>query len=131
LIRRDVFEDQPFDQGFAGWGWEDVEWGMRVSRRHQIHHVEIHATHLGLDPAPVLAAKYEQSAANFGRLAAAHPDIVRGYPSYRVARLLRRIPLPGLWRPLLKAAGLNEAAPVPLRAFALRVYRAALCAEAV
>jgi glycosyltransferase involved in cell wall biosynthesis len=131
LIRRDVFEDEPFDQGFAGWGWEDVEWGMRVSRRHEIRHVEIHATHLGLDPAPVLAAKYEQAAANFGRLAATHPDIVRGYRSYRVARLLRRVPLPGLWRPWLKAAGLNEAAPVRLRAFALRLYRAALNAGAV
>lgn len=131
LIRRDVFEDEPFDQGFSGWGWEDVEWGMRVSRRHEIRHVEILATHLGLDSAAVLATKYEQSAANFARLAAAHPEIVRTYRSYRVARLLRRAPLLRLWRPWLKAAGLTEAAPVALRAFALRLYRAALCAEAI
>jgi glycosyltransferase involved in cell wall biosynthesis len=131
LVRRDVFEQEPFDRGFAGWGWEDVEWGMRVSRRHTIHHVEIHATHLGLDPADVLAAKYEQSAANFARLAATHPDIVAAYRSYRVARMLKRAPMLRVWRPWLKAAGLTEALPVALRAFALRLYRAALCAEVI
>jgi glycosyltransferase involved in cell wall biosynthesis len=131
LIRRDVFEGEPFDQGFAGWGWEDVEWGVRVSRRHAIHHVDIPATHLGLDPPAILAAKYEQSAPNFARLAAAHPDIVRRYRSYRAARLLRRAPLLRLWRPWLKAVALSEAAPVRLRAFSLRLYRAALCAEAI
>jgi glycosyltransferase involved in cell wall biosynthesis len=131
LIRRDVFEAEPFDQGFAGWGWEDVEWGVRVSRRHAIHHVDIPATHLGLDPPAVLAAKYEQSAPNFARLAAAHPDIVRGYRSYRAARLLRQAPLLRLWRPWLKALALCGAAPVRLRAFSLRLYRAALCAEAI
>jgi len=131
LVRRDVFESEPFDPGFAGWGWEDVEWGVRVSRRHRIHHVDIPATHLGLDPPAILAAKYEQSAPNFGRLAAAHPDIVRAYRSYRAARLLRRAPLLQLWRPWLKAMALGEVAPVRLRAFALRLYRAALCAEAI
>jgi glycosyltransferase involved in cell wall biosynthesis len=131
LIRRDVFDAEPFDQGFSGWGWEDVEWGVRVSRRHVIHHVDIPATHLGLDPPAVLAAKYEQSAPNFARLAAAHPDIVRGYRSYRAARLLSRAPLMRLWRPWLKTLALSAAAPVRLRAFSLRLYRAALCAEAI
>jgi glycosyltransferase involved in cell wall biosynthesis len=131
LIRRDVFEQYPFDAGFVGWGWEDVEWAMRVSRRHDILHVDNPATHLGLDPTPVMAAKFEQSAANFARVAAAHPQIVRRYPSYRAARMLKRAPLRGLWRPWLKAAALSEGAPVAARAFALRLYRAALYAEAV
>ena len=131
LIRRDVFEQYPFDSGFVGWGWEDVEWAMRVSRRHDILHVDIPATHLGLDPAPVMAAKFEQSAANFARVAAAHPQIVRTYPSYRAARMLKRAPLRDVWRPWLKAAALTTLAPVAARAFALRLYRAALYAEAV
>jgi hypothetical protein len=78
-----------------------------------------------------MAAKFEQSAANFARVVAAHGDIVRAYPSYRVARALKRVPLRRLWRPWLKAAALVEAAPAGLRAFALRLYRAALYAEAV
>ena len=131
LIRRDVFEAEPFDAGFVGWGWEDVEWGMRVSRRHEIVHVDNPATHLGLTPARTMAAKFEQSAANFARVVAAHADIVSAYPSYRLARALKRAPLIGLWRPWLKAAALVELAPAQFRAFALRLYRAALYAEAV
>jgi glycosyltransferase involved in cell wall biosynthesis len=131
LIRRDVFEAEPFDANFVGWGWEDVEWGMRVSRRHPIAHIDNPATHLGLAPAAAMAAKFEQSAANFARVVAAHGDIVSGYPSYRAARALKRAPLRRVWRPWLKAFALAGAGPVGARAFALRLYRAALYAEAV
>ncbi len=131
LVRRDVFETEPFDPAFVGWGWEDVEWGMRVSRRYEIVHIDNPATHLGLAPASAMAAKFEQSAANFARVVAAHADIVREYPSYRVAKALRRVPLRQVWRPWLKAAALGGAGPAEARAFALRLYRAALYAEAV
>jgi glycosyltransferase involved in cell wall biosynthesis len=131
LVRRDLFEAEAFDEGFAGWGWEDVEWGMRVGRKHPIVHIDNTATHLGLDPAHVMAAKYEQSAANFARVVAAHHDVVSTYPSYRAAKLLRRLPARAAWRPMLKALALADAAPVPMRAFAMRLYRAALYAEAV
>jgi cobyrinic acid a,c-diamide synthase len=104
---------------------------MRVSRRHPISHIHNPATHLGLAPAQEIAAKFEQSAANFARVVAAHGDIVRAYPSYRAARVLRRLPMRKVWRPWLKAAALIEAAPAQMRAFALRLYRAALYAEAV
>lgn len=131
LVRRDVFETEVFDEGFSGWGWEDVEWAMRVIRRHRIWHIDNTATHLGLDPARVLLAKYEQSAANFARVVARHREIVEHYPSYRVARVLKRAPLRPALRAMLKALALAEAAPLAARAFALRLYRAALYAEAV
>lgn len=131
LVRRDVFETIGFDEGFSGWGWEDVEWAMRVARQYPILHIDNTATHLGLDPAPVMAAKYEQSAANFARVVASHREIVSAYPSYKVAKLLKSVPLRGVWRPMLKRIALSEAAPVSLRAFAMRLYRAALYSEAV
>lgn len=131
LVRRDVFELVDFDEGFAGWGWEDVEWAMRVVRFYPILHIDNSATHLGLDTAPALAAKYEQSAANFARVVASHREVVSAYPSYKVAKALKLAPLRGIWRPMLKAVALKEAAPTPLRAFALRLYRAALYSDAV
>ena len=131
LVRRDVFETIGFDEGFAGWGWEDVEWAMRVVRQHPILHIDNTATHLGLDPAPAMAAKYEQSAANFARVVATHRDIVSAYPSYKVASVLKSAPLRDVWRPMLKSIALAEAAPVSLRAFAMRLYRASLYIEAV
>ena len=131
LVRRDVFETVEFDEGFTGWGWEDVEWAMRVGRHHPILHIDNSATHLGLDTASAMAAKYEQSASNFARVVSAHRDIVSAYPSYRVARALKPFPGRDIWRPMLKAFALNEAAPTSLRAFAMRLYRAALYCEAV
>uniref|UniRef100_B0T1B0 Glycosyl transferase family 2 n=1 Tax=Caulobacter sp. (strain K31) TaxID=366602 RepID=B0T1B0_CAUSK len=131
LVRRDVFEAIGFDEGFAGWGWEDVEWAMRAARQYPILHIDNSATHLGLDTAPALAAKYEQSAANFARVVQSHFEIVSAYPSYRAAKALKSLPLHDVWRPMLKTFALNEAAPTPLRAFALRLYRAALYSDAV
>lgn len=131
LIRRDVFEAEPFDEAFTGWGWEDVEWGVRIARRHRITHLDNTATHLGLDEAGALARKYEQSAGNFGRILKAHPDVVRGYPAYRAARLLRGLPLRGLWRRAFKALALSELAPLAVRAFSMRLFRASVWAEAV
>jgi glycosyltransferase involved in cell wall biosynthesis len=131
LIRRDVFQSEAFDEGFVGWGWEDVEWGVRVSRRHPIVHLDNPATHLGLDSAPILAMKYEQSAANFGRILEAHPDVIRRYPTYRLGRMLKLAPLLGRWRQLLKGVALAEPAPLALRAFCLRLYRVAVTADAI
>lgn len=131
LVARPVFEAVGFDEGFVGWGWEDVEWAMRVAARWPIAHVDNTATHLGLDTAADLARKYEQSAANFGRVVAAHPAIAAQYPSYRWAKRLRALPLRRLWRPPLKALALSGLAPLKLRAIALRLYRAALYAEFV
>ena len=131
LVRRDVFETITFDESFEGWGWEDVEWAMRVQRQHPILHVDNTATHLGLEPATVMAAKYEQSTVNFARIVAAHLEVVRNYPSYRVARLLKRVPLRSIWRPVLKTIALMEHAPLAARVLAIRAYRAALYSEAV
>jgi glycosyltransferase involved in cell wall biosynthesis len=131
LVRCDVFDTIAFDEAFTGWGWEDVEWAMRVARLHPILHIDNSATHLGLDTAPALAAKYEQSAANFGRVVQSHFEMVSAYPSYRVARALKPLPLRDVWRPMLKAFALNEAAPNRLRALVMRLYRAALYSDAV
>lgn len=131
LVRRDVFETEAFDAGFSGWGWEDVEWAMRVSRRFKVEHIDNPATHMGLDTVDALAAKYEQSAPNFARVVARHPDFVAAYPSYRAARRLRSVPGLKMIRPLFKQAARLTILPVAMRAFSLRLYRVALYAEAI
>ncbi len=131
LIRRDVFETEAFDESFRGWGWEDVEWAARVARKHAIVHLDNTATHLGLDPPAVLIGKYEQSVSNFGLLAKAHPDVVATYPSFKAARALSHAPLLGPFKAVLKAIVLSEKAPLGVRAFSLRLLRAALYAEVV
>ena len=131
LVRRDVFEAEAFDPGFTGWGWEDVEWAMRVSRRFQVVHLDNAATHMGLDTVDALARKYEQSAPNFARMAERHPEIVAAYPSYKAAKLLKRLPGLTLLQRTLRGAAGNSLLPVAARAFCLRLYRAALYADAI
>lgn len=131
LVRRDVFEAEGFDSGFTGWGWEDVEWAMRVASRYEVGHIDNTATHMGLDSATGLARKYEQSVPNFARVVARHFEVVSAYPSYRVARLLKRLPLIGTVRNLFKALALAPVLPAGVRAFSLRLYRAALYAQVV
>ena len=131
LMRRDVFQAEAFDEGFSGWGWEDVEWGMRVAARFGVLQIENTAMHLGLDTAAVLAGKYEQSVANFARVVASHPEIVSTYPSYRMARVLKRLPMLPTVKAGLKAVALQARAPLIARIFAMKAYRAALYAEVV
>ena len=131
LVRRDVFESEAFDPGFTGWGWEDVEWAMRVARRFEVVHIDNPATHMGLDTVAALAGKYEQSAPNFGRMVQRHPEVVAAYPSYRAAKLLKRLPGLRLLRRGLRRGAETNWLPVAARAFSLRLYRAALYADAV
>ncbi len=131
LVRRDVFDTEAFDPAFTGWGWEDVEWAMRVARRFPVLHPDIPATHMGLDTVAQLVGKYEQSTNNFARVVARHHETVSTYPSYKVAQALRRLPARRLLRGQLKAMALSEALPVPMRVYALKLYRAALYAEVV
>jgi len=131
LVRRDVFEAEPFDESVAGWGWKDVEWGVRIARAHEIVHLDNPTTHLGLETPAMIALKYEQSADDFGRILEAHPDVVRSYPTYQVGRLLKLTPLLRRWRPALKAIALAEPAPMALRAFSMRLYRVAVSADAI
>lgn len=131
LVRRDVFESEAFDPGFTGWGWEDVEWAMRVSRRFRVVHLDNSATHMGLDTVPALAGKYEQSAPNFARMAQRHPAIVAAYPSYKAARLLKRLPGLASLRQMMRRGAETDWLPVAARAFSLRLYRAALYADCV
>ena len=131
LVRRDVFESEAFDPGFTGWGWEDVEWAMRVSRRFRVVHLDNAATHMGLDTVAALAGKYEQSAPNFARMAERHPAIVAAYPSYKAARLLKRLPALPRLRKMMRRGAETTWLPVGARAFSLRLYRAALYADAV
>lgn len=131
LVRRDVFETEAFDDGFSGWGWEDVEWAMRVSRKHPVLHPDNPATHMGLDTVDQLARKYEQSAPNFARVLERHPDFVMAYPTYKVAKKLKRVPGLPILRRLVRSVAGQAWLPTPMRAFSLRLYRTALYAEAI
>jgi hypothetical protein len=131
LVRRDFLMANPFDEGFVGWGFEDVEWALRASRRAPILHVDNPATHGGLDDVTTLLRKSKEAAVNFARLAVKHPSQVSRFAAHRAARALR------LWparRALRRACAWMArdpwgTTPMLLRRAALRLYRVSCYAE--
>ena len=129
LVHRTILETIEFDPGFEGWGWEDVDWGLRVAERFPVRHINNTATHLGLDPTDVLLEKYGGSGANFARLAERHPEAVKAMPLFRMARRMQSLPARNMWTGLAKWLVRQPRAPIRLRLIALKSYRALRYAE--
>lgn len=131
LVRRDVLRDCPFDKGFAGWGWEDVEWAARAAKRHSILHIDNPARHLGLESADTLVRRFRDSAPNYARFVQRHPDLARTLPSWKAAHFLRKIPTLLLFRPLLAAMAKDTSGLIPLRlrVLALKLWRSSWYAK--
>jgi len=130
LVRRGVLAAEPFDVGFEGWGWEDMEWAARAGSRFSICHIDNPAIHAGLEDAARLLARYRDSAANFARFAALHPDLAARMPLHAWARRLNRAPGSRALRPALSALARGPA-PMPLRVAALKLWRASWYGEAL
>lgn len=132
LVHREILQSVPFDQEFVGWGWEDVDWGLRVAQQFPVCHLDNSATHLGLDRDSALMRKYRRSGPNFARLVKRHPDAAKSMSLYRAARTLKWIG-PLNW-PLAWTAGAIariRLLPLPLRLMGLKLYRAAHYARSV
>ena len=128
LVHRHIMETITFDPAFSGWGWEDVDWGLRVADRYPVLHIDNTATHLGLDPASVLISKYEKSAGNFWLAAERHEDAMKATPLYRMSRRFARLPGRALLAGLSKQVALLPASlmPAAIRLACLKVFRAAV-----
>ena len=131
LAHRQILTSISFDDGYQGWGWEDVDWGLRVAERFPIIHIDNTATHLGLDTTDALLRKYGTSGANFARLASQHPEAVANMSLYKAARFLGSVPGTPMIATICKALARDRfgLTPMGLRLFALKLYRAAIYSE--
>lgn len=128
LVARDVALAEPFDERFSGWGWEDVEWALRVEPRWTIRHIENPVLNPADGTARSLLRKFTESVGNFALLRRLHPDAVATFPIFRVSRLLALLPLLSAALPLLEivAVDSHDIFPMQLRYYALKLYRAFL-----
>ena len=128
LVHKDVLFSVAFDDAYSGWGWEDVDWGLRVVNRYSVIHIDNTATHLGLDDTDTLISKYGTSGQNFARMVSRHPEAAKKMRLTRAARKLAKLPgrsvIAHLSRWLAKSR-----LPNGLRLKALKLYRAASYAE--
>ncbi len=126
FMHRTIAESVRFDEGYSGWGWEDVDWGLRIVSQYPVHHIDNPAVHMGLDTTPSILRKYVESVQNFRRMLESHPDTVARMPIYQWAHQFAR--LPGCGALIFMARSCANAAILPprLRLVALKVYRAGL-----
>lgn len=131
LVRRDLLCAVPFDDGFKGWGWEDVDWALRAAERAEILHIDNPARHAGLDDVDTLLRKFRQAGPNYARLASKHPAAVARFRSHQAARFVAAIPGALRAKPLLEWLARDPfgIAPLIARRAALKLYRTAIYAE--
>lgn len=124
LVHKDVLNTVTFDDGFVGWGWEDIDWGLRVADAFPVTHIENTATHLGLDETDTLLSKFGGSGANFARLAERHPDAVQEMRLWKMAQMVQKLPFQQTCTSLCRSIARTGWMPIRLRLMALKLYRA-------
>lgn len=131
LVHRDVLASCPFDEAFAGWGWEDTDWGLRLEKQFPVIHIDNTATHLGLDSDAALMAKYARSGPNFSRMAIRHPAEAKQMALFRHAQRLRKLPMRKVLMATAAVAARSHLLPLTVRGRALKAWRALIYAEAL
>jgi len=94
LIRRDVLDTIGFDEKFQGYGYEDIEWAIRVGQQVAIRHIDNPCSHLGLVDRETAFARMRSSMENYMQLARLHPAEFSRTGVFRLVTLLRRLPSP-------------------------------------
>lgn len=92
LVARDMISSVPFDGGFVGYGYEDLEWGLRISQQGRLRHIDNTVTHLGLLSKQTLARKSAEAANNLVHLWRLHPTVAQGMSLVRLSRRLSPLP---------------------------------------
>jgi glycosyltransferase involved in cell wall biosynthesis len=129
LVHREILDSIQFDDGFEGWGWEDVDWGLRIAAAYPVLHIDNAATHLGLDTDKALMAKYGGSGRNFAYAVERNTDALKTTPLFKVANTLSNLPGKRLIKSLSGMVAQARWLPIKLRLTGLKLYRAAAYAE--
>lgn len=131
MAHKDLFEEIPFDESFQGWGWEDVDWGLRIAKAYPIIHLDNTATHLGLDTDEDLMRKYGGSGANFTKAVGKHPEELQSTSLFKAATALSPLPLKPAFKGISKFIISSTFLPTSFRGRALKLWRALVYAEAL
>lgn len=129
LLRKDLIWALPFDTRFRGYGYEDVEWGLRAEKTAAILHIDNPVSHLGLVGKAQAYERMRLSMENYRLLLSCHPDFFRHSeirPFVLVFGRLHRHVLRALDAALRR---LYFHAPPPLAFYAFQLSKAVLLAQ--
>lgn len=92
LLLREIMESVSFDSQFSGYGFEDIEWGIRLGQSHTIIHIDNSCSHMGLMRKSEVYSKMCESISNYGLLIALHPECSNGTGAGVIASRLSFLP---------------------------------------
>jgi len=73
MVRKHVYRAVPFNEQFIGYGYEDIEWGIRLAKQWRILHIDNTASHLGLISKATAHEKMQQAVPNYLLLRRQYP----------------------------------------------------------
>ncbi len=92
MVRRDIMTSVHFDSRFTGYGFEDIEWGIRLGDSYTIAHVDNSCSHMGVMDKKQVFAKMRNSIPNYSLLLSLHPSKTGHTGAGKLARLLKSLP---------------------------------------
>jgi len=94
MVAKEIFFENLFDERFPEYGYEDTEWAIRLSKKHQICHIDNTCSHLGLVDKEQAFGKMRNSIHNFKLLRDLHPGAFKKTRVARFAYVLENLPTP-------------------------------------
>ncbi len=88
MLRRDILDLIRFDSRFKGYGFEDIEWAIRLSEAHTIKHVDNTCSHMGVLTKQQVYINMRDSIENYVLLLSLHPERTAGSGAAIVATRL-------------------------------------------
>ncbi|MBU1060622.1 MAG: glycosyltransferase [Proteobacteria bacterium] len=92
MVRRDILRAVSFDPQFTGYGFEDIEWGVRLGALFTIVHIDNSCSHMGVMKKKQVFVKMRDSIANYSLLLSLHPAKIGHTGAAGLARLLSYFP---------------------------------------
>ncbi len=78
MLRRDILDSIRFDSRFEGYGFEDIEWAIRLSEAYIIKHVDNTCSHMGVLTKQQVYTNMRDSINNYVLLLSLHPERTAG-----------------------------------------------------
>jgi len=92
MLRREIVKEVMFDHRFSGYGFEDVEWAIRLAASYSIIHVDNSCTHMGLMKKKQVLSRMSDSIDNYALLLHLHPRETAGSPASKAIKFLKILP---------------------------------------
>jgi len=92
MVRMSTFRKTPFNEQFIGYGYEDIEWGLRLADRWKVLHIENTASHLGLVSKSAALDKMRKAVPNYLLLRRQYPAAFTAATVGKLAQALTILP---------------------------------------